>query len=156
MFEAFKTGAEEVAERGRQMSADAIKSYQLAALLLVVNATLLMFLAVLTPGPGVPWVPIAVAILLARALYRLKSNWADAVVVISLAGTAMQTLLQLWARPFLDAVLGSLGAWGLAGALVLLLTGEPRPSRRAAALAVFVILTGIFYLLALASLMDIP
>lgn len=47
------------------------------------------------------------------------------------------------------------------GALVLLLTGEPGPSRRAAALAVFLLLTGSFHtgsfhLLALASLMDIP
>lgn len=49
-----------------------------------------------------------------------------------------------------------LGTWGVAGALVLLLTGEPGPWRRAAALAVFVLLTGSFYLLALASLMDIP
>jgi len=152
VFDAFKTEAEQVAERGRQMSPDAVKSYRLAAILLVVNALLLALLAVLTPGPGFPVVPVGLALLLARALYQLKSNWADAVVVISVAGTGIQTLLQLWAQPPVDALLGSLGAWGVAGALVLLLTGEPGPSRRAAALAVFIILTGSFYLLALASL----
>ena len=152
MFDAFKTEAEQVAERGRQMSPDAVKSYRLAAILLVVNALLLALLAVLTPGPGFPVVPVGLALLLARALYQLKSNWADAVVVISVAGTGIQTLLQLWAQPPVDALLGSLGAWGVAGALVLLLTGEPGPSRRAAALAVFIILTGSFYLLALTSL----
>jgi hypothetical protein len=152
VFEAFKTEAEMVAERGRQMSPDAVKSYRLASILLVVNALLLALLALLTPGPGFPWVPIAVALLLARALHQLKSNWADAVVVIAVAGTGIQTFLQLWAQPLVGAILSNLGSWGVAGALVLLLTGKPSPSRRAAALAVFIILTGSFYLLALASL----
>ena len=152
MFEAFKTEAEQVAERGRQMSPDAVKGYRLASILLVLNALLLALLAVLTPGPGFPVVAIGIALLLARALYQLKSNWADAVVVIAVAGTGIQTFLQLWAQPPVDAMLGSLGAWGVVGALVLLLTGRPSPSRRAAALAVFIILTGSFYLLALASL----
>ena len=152
MFEAFKTEAEQVAERAGQMSPDAVKAYRLAAILLAVNALLLALLAVLTPGPGFPVVAIGVALLLARALYQLKSNWADAVVVIAVAGTGIQTFLQLWAQPFVDAILGSLGAWGIVGALVLLLTGEPSPRRRAVALAVFIILTSSFYLLALASL----
>jgi hypothetical protein len=142
MFEAFKTEAEQVAERGRQMSPDAIKSYRLGSILLVLNALLLALMAVLTPGPGFPVVGIGVALLLARALHQLKSNWADAVVVIAVAGTGIQTLLQLWAQPPVDAILGSLGAWGVVVALVLLLTGEPGPSRRAAALAVFIIVTG--------------
>jgi hypothetical protein len=150
VFESFKTEAEMVAERGRQMSPDAIKSYRLASILLVVNALLLALLALLTPGPGFPWVPIGVALLLARALYQLKSNWADAVVVIAVAGTGIQTFLHLWAQPPVDAILSNLGSWGVAGALLLLLTGESSPSRRAAALAVFIILTGSFYLLALA------
>ena len=152
MFEAFKTEAEQVAERGRQMSPDAVKSYHLASILLVINAALLALMAVLTPGPGFPWVPIGLALLLARALYQLKSNWADAVVVIAVAGTGIQTLLHLWAQPPMDAILGSLGSWGVAGVLVLLLTGEASPSRRAAGLAVFIILNGSFYLLALTSL----
>lgn len=155
MFEAFKTEAEQVAERGRQMSPDAVKGYRLASILLAVNALLLALFAVLTPGPGFPLVPIGLALLLARALYQLKSNWADAVVVIAVAGTGIQTLLQLWAQPFVDAILSNLGGWGVAGALVLLLTGKPGPSRRAAALAVFIIVTGSFYLLAVASLVDI-
>lgn len=155
MFEAFKTDAEQVAERGRQMSPEAVKSYRLAAVLLVVNATLLALLALVTPGPGLPWVPMAIALLLARALHQLKSNWADAVVVIAVAGTGIQTLLELWAQPLVNAILGNLGSWGVAGALVLLLTGEPSPSRRAAALAVFIILNGTFHLLALASLADV-
>lgn len=150
VFEAFKTEEEKVAERGRQMSPDAVKSYRLASIVLVLNALLLSLLAVLTPGPGFPLVSIGVALLLAGALYQLKSNWADAVVVISVAGTGIQTLLQIWAQPLADAILGSLGAWGVAGALVLLLTGEPSPWRRAAALAVFVILSGSFYLRELA------
>ena len=152
MFEAFKTEAEKVTERERQMSPDAVKSYRLAAILLVVNALLLALLAVLTPGPGFPVVPVGLALLLARALYQLKSNWAETVVVIAVAGTGIQTLLQLWAQPPVEAILSNLGAWGVAGALVLLLTGEPGPSRRAAGLAIFIILPGSFYLLALASL----
>lgn len=155
MFDAFKTVAEQVAERGRQMSPEAVKSYRLAAVLLVVNAALLALLALVTPGPGLPWVPMAIALLLARALHQLKSNWADAVVVIAVAGTGIQTLLELWAQPLVNAILGNLGSWGVAGALVLLLTGEPSPSRRAAALAVFIILNGTFHLLALASLADV-
>lgn len=143
MFEAFKTEAEKVAERGRQMSPDVVKSYRLAAVLLGLNALLLVLLALLTPGPGFPVVSIGVSLLLARALYQLKSNWADAVVVISVAGTCLQTLLQLWARPPGDAILGSLGAWGTAGALVLLLTGEPGPGRRVAALALFLLLAAV-------------
>src|SRR5215218_3652531 len=134
------------------MSPDAVKSYRLAAILLVVNALLLALLAVLTPGPGFPVVPVGLALMLVRALYQLKSNWAETVVVIAVAGTGIQTLLQLWAQPPVEAILSNLGAWGVAGALVLLLTGEPGPSRRAAGLAVFIILTGSFYLLALASL----
>jgi hypothetical protein len=152
VFEAFKTEEEKVAERERQISPDAVKSYRLASILLVINALLLALLAVLTPGPGFPLVPVGLALLLARALYQLKSNWADAVVVIAVAGTAIQTFLQLWAQPPVDALLGSLGAWGVAGALVLLLTGEASPRRRAVALAVFIILTGSYHVLALASL----
>ena len=152
MFEAFKTEAEQVAERGRQMSPEAVKSYRVASILLAVNAALLALLAVLTPGPGFPWVPVGLALLLARALYQLKSNWAEAVVVIAVAGTGIQTFLQLWAQPPLDALLGSLGAWGVVGALVLLLTGEASPSRRAAGLAVFIILNGSYHVLVLASL----
>lgn len=152
MFEAFKTEEEKVAERRRHMSPNEVKSYRLASILLVVNALLLALFALLTPGPGFPLVSIGLTLLIARALYELRSNWADALVVISLVGTAIQTLMQLWAQPFLDAILGSLGAWAVTGALVLLLTGEPGPSRRAAALAVFIILTSIFYLLAAAGL----
>ena len=143
MFEAFKTETEQVAERERRMSQDAVKSYRLASLLLGLNALLLALVAFLTPGPGFPVVPVGVALLLARALYQLKSNWADAVVVIAVGGTSLQTLLQLWARPPGDAILGSLGAWGVAGALVLLLTGEPGPGRRVAALAVFLLFTTV-------------
>lgn len=152
MFEAFKTEAEQVAERGRHMSPDAVKSYRLASILLVVNALLLALLAILTPGPGFPVVPIGIALLLARALHQLKSNWADTVVVIAVAGTGIQTFLQLWAQPPVNALLSSLGAWGVVGALVLLLTGEASPSRRAAALAVFIILNGSYHVLVLASL----
>lgn len=144
MFEAFKTEAEQVAERGRQMSPDAVKGYRLAALVLVANACLLALLAFVTPGPGFPLVSIGVSLLLARALHQLKSNWAEAVVVIAAAGAGIQTLLRLWAQPFIDAVLGNLGAWGVVGALALLLAGEPGPRRRAAAVAVFVILTGSY------------
>lgn len=144
MFEAFKTEEEKVAERGRRMSPDTVKSYRLASILLVLNALLLTLLAVLTPGPGFPVVPVGLALLLARALHQLKSNWAEAVVVIAVAGTSIQTFLQLWAQPPVDVILGSLGAWGVVGALVLLLTGEPGASRRVAALAVFIILTGSF------------
>jgi hypothetical protein len=150
VFEAFKTEAEQVAERGRQMPPDAVKSYRLASILLVINALLLALLAVLTPGPGFPVVPVGLALLLARAIYQLKSNWAETVVVIAVAGTGIQTLLQLWAQPPVDAILSNLGAWGVAGALVLLLTGEASPSRRAAGLAVFISLTGSYYVLALA------
>jgi hypothetical protein len=152
VFEAFKTEKEKVAELEHQMSPEAVKSYRLASILLVLNALLLTLLAALTPGPGFPLVTIATALLLARALHQLKSNWADAIVVISVAGTGIQTFLQLWAQPPLNAIVSSLGSWGVAGALVLLLTGEPSPRRRAIALAVFIILTGGFYLLALASL----
>ena len=143
MFEAFKTQAEQVADRSRQMSPDAVKSYRLASVLLGLNALFLALLALLTPGPGFPVVAIGVSLLIACALYQLKSNWADAVVVISVAGTSLQTLLQLWARPIGDALLGSLGGWGIAGALVLLLTGEPGPGRRVAALAIFLLLTAV-------------
>ena len=143
MFEAFKTETEQAAERERRMSPDAVKSYRLASLLLGLNALLLTLVAVLTPGPGFPVVPVGVALLLARALYQLKSNWADAVVVIAVGGTSLQTLLQLWAQPPGDAILASLGSWGVAGALVLLLTGEPGPKRRAAAVAVFLTLTAV-------------
>lgn len=86
MFEAFKTEEEKVAERGRQMSPDRVKSYRLASIVLVLNAVLLALLAVLTPGPGFPVVAVAVALLLAHALFQLKSNWADAVLVIAVAG----------------------------------------------------------------------
>ena len=143
MFDAFKTEAEQVAERGRSMSPDAVKGYRLAAILLVLNALLLALLAVLTPGPGFPVVLIGVSLLLARALYQLKSSWAATVVVISVAGTGLQTLLQFWAQPPVDAILDSLGSWGVAGALVLLLTGEPGAGRRAAAVAVFLLLTAV-------------
>lgn len=143
MFEAFKTQAEQIADRSRQISPDAVKSYRLASILLGLNALFLVLLAFLTPGPGFPVVAIGVSLLLARAIYQLKSNWADAVVVIAVGGTSLQTLLQLWARPPGDAILASLGAWGVAGALVLLLTGEPGPGRRVAALAIFLLFTTV-------------
>jgi hypothetical protein len=56
------------------MSPDAVKAYRLASFLLVINALLLALLAVLTPGPGFPVVPVGIALLLARAFYQLKSN----------------------------------------------------------------------------------
>jgi hypothetical protein len=131
-------------------SPDKAASLRLAAVLLVVNVLVLLLVCLLLRSTKVPLIQIVVALGLARHLYRLRpSAEAWALGLAAIAGV-ISPLVLFWQYPFLQALLGSLPVWGLSGALLLLLIGEPGKKRRIAAVALYVVLTVGVYAFAVA------
>jgi hypothetical protein len=129
-------------------SPDQIAALRLAALLLLANAVLSILVAIVFRTQRMPIVQIVLSIFLAYYLYTLRPH-AEA-LALGLAVLAAILLPVLYLRsgvPIYIAVLESLPALGTAGALTLLLTGEPNFARRATSVTVFAVFNVGFYVL---------
>jgi len=129
-------------------SPDQIAALRLAALLLLANAVLSILVAIVFRTQRMPIVQIVLSILLSYYLYTLRPH-AEA-LALGLAVLAAIVLPILYLRsgvPIYITVLESLPALGTAGALTLLLTGEPNFARRATGVTVFCVFNVGFYVL---------
>jgi hypothetical protein len=131
-------------------SPDKAASLRLAAILLVVNVLVLLLVCLILRSTQVPLIQIVVALGLARHLYRLRPSAEAWALGLSAIAGVISPLVAFWHYPFLAALLQSLPVWGLSGALLLLLIGEPGKQRRIAAVAVYAVLTVGIYGLAVA------
>jgi uncharacterized membrane protein YjjP (DUF1212 family) len=149
MFEAFKSEAERTEDATKEMSPGQVQAFRIAAVLLATHALLGLGISVLAGGKGLPLLQTVVALLLARALYQLKSNWAAVVLVIlpvgAIAVTSMLALHTSLSTEWL--VLGPV--WGLTLAMFLLLRGDPSEGRRIAAIGLYALPALPFYFLAI-------
>ena len=129
-------------------SPDQIAALRVAALLMLANAVLSILVAIVFRTQRMPIVQIVLSLFLSYYLYTLRPH-AEA-LALGLAVLAAIVLPVLYLRsgvPIYIAVLESLPALGTAGALTLLLTGEPNFARRATGVTVFCVFNVGFYLL---------
>lgn len=131
-------------------SPDQIAALRVAALLMLANAVLSILIAIVFRNQRMPIVQIVLSLFLSYYLYTLRPH-AEA-LTLGLAVLAAIVLPVLYLRsgvPIYIAVLESLPALGTAGALTLLLTGEPNFARRATGVTVFSVFNVGFYVLLL-------
>jgi hypothetical protein len=129
-------------------SPDQIAALRVAALLMLANAVLSILVAIVFRTQRMPIVQIVLSLFLSYYLYTLRPH-AEA-LALGLAVLAAIVLPVLYLRsgvPIYIAVLESLPALGTAGALTLLLTGEPNFARRATGVTVFCVFNVGFYVL---------
>lgn len=147
---------ERVAQRVEQKNAgaaigrspDQIAALRLAALLLIVSAVLSILVAIVFRTQRVPIVQIILAILLAYYLYTLRPRAEALAMGLAVLGAIVLPILYLRSGvPIYIAVLESLPALGTAGAMILLLTGDPNFARRAAGVTVFCVFNVGFYVI---------
>jgi hypothetical protein len=132
-------------------SADEISSRRLAALVLALNAILATGVGLL--AGDMPNLGVLLSVVLALYLYKLRPRAENLAIGLALLASVVVPLLHFWRSPFLLALISCLATWGVTGALLLLLVGEPRLPRRVAAIVLFVVLAGGTYGLALVSLL---
>jgi hypothetical protein len=131
-------------------SPDKAASLRLAAILIVVNVLLVLLVCLVLRSQRVPLIQCIVALGVARHLYRLRPSAEAWALGLSVIAGVIGPLLFFRQQPFLAALLDSLPVWGVSGALILLLVGEPGKGRRALAVALFCVLTVGLYVLAIA------
>src|SRR6266542_44326 len=145
---------ERVAPRVEQKSAgaaigrspDQIAALRLAALLMLINAVLSIVVAIVFRTQRMPIVQIVLSILLSYYLYTLRPHAEALALGLTVLGAIVLPILYLRSGvPIYIAVLESLPALGTAGAMTLLLTGDPNFARRATGVTVFGVFTVGFY-----------
>jgi hypothetical protein len=119
---------------------DEILAMRIAAVLIAVNALLAFALAALSNARSVPLVPLAIGLVLAWYLYKLRPRAENLAIGIALLSATLLPALYFWRFPFVPALLQSLATWGVSGSLLLLLIGQPGRVRRWVAVALFVVL----------------
>jgi hypothetical protein len=149
---------ERVAQRVEQKSAgaasgrstDQIAALRLAALLMLVSAVLSILVAIVFRTQRMPILQIIVGIFLSYYLYTLRPHAEAVALALAVLGAIVLPILYLRSGvPIYVAVLESLPALGTAGAMTLLLTGDPNLARRATGVTVFGFFTVGFYLVLL-------
>lgn len=143
----FPTEAQRDAEAAEGRSAGQIAGLRLAALVLMVNVLVSIALPIVFHLP-VPVIQIVIAIGLAYYLYKLRPRAEALALGLALLGAVLQPVALFLNLPPFTALMEALPIWGITGALLLLLTGDPTRARRVAALALFCILTLGLYALA--------
>jgi hypothetical protein len=136
------------------LSEDGRRAWRTAAILLVVNVILGAAVAFVTKsgGGGFAWI---IGMVLAYQLYHLRAGAGTAVIVVACLSGVLGPFLLFRRGPALDAAILSLAAWGLVAALLMLLIGEAKRSRRILAVVTFCFLTGgVVVLVILGSLME--
>ncbi len=148
MFERItQTEADKDAEAAEGRTRDQIISIRTAAVLVLANAILALGLALVFRVESLPVVQIVVSLFLAFYLYRLRPRAEALALGFSLLGI----LVSLWffiQANFVLALVQALPIWATAGALLLLLTGDPHIRRRVVAVLIFFVFNVGPYLLA--------
>jgi hypothetical protein len=129
-------------------SPDQIAALRLAALLMLANAVLSILVAIVFRTQRMPIVQIVLSIFLSYYLYTLRPRAEALALGLAVLAAIVQPILYLRSGvPIYIAVLESLPALGTAGALTLLLTGDPNVARRAMGVTVFCVFNVGFYVL---------
>ena len=141
MFEeSLKSPQDRAREPDQTLSPDRRAAWRAAAVILICNVLLGVGLAFATHGggQGIAWI---IAMVLAYKLYHLRAGTDTIVVILAGIGAVVGSILNVMRLPALDAALMTIANVAFAGALALLLLGEPRRSRRIVAVATFVCLS---------------
>src|SRR5712692_1447744 len=129
-------------------SPDQIAALRVAALLMLANAVLSILVAIVFRTQRMPIVQIILGIFLSYYLFTLRPRAEALALGLAVLGAIVLPILYLRSGlPIYIAVLESLPALGTAGALTLLLTGDPNFARRATGVTVFCVFHGGFYVL---------
>ena len=131
-------------------SPDQIAALRVAALLMLANAVLSILVAIVFRTQRMPIVQIILGIFLSYYLYTLRPQAEAVALGLAVLGAIVLPILYLRSGvPIYVAVLESLPALGTAGAMTLLLTGDPNFARRATGVTVFGVFTVGFYVVLL-------
>lgn len=118
---------------------DEIRAVRSAAVIIVVNTVFTVALE-LVARTKVNLLPAIASVVLGYYLYKLRSRAENLAIGLSIIIGALMPAIYFWLLPRRDAVIQSLLAWGVSGA-VLLLLGQAGPLRRRVAIALFVVLS---------------
>jgi len=126
---------------------DEIRARRIAAVLIAVNALVgFAFNVLLTGGRTVPLLPLGVGLALAWYLHKLRPRAESFAIGLAILWSTLLPLLYFLRLPFAYALVQSVVIWGLAGALLLLLIGQPSRRRQAFAVGLFALAFGVFAL----------
>jgi hypothetical protein len=129
-------------------SPDQIAALRVAALLLLAKAILSILVAIVFRTQRMPIVQISLGIFLSYYLYTRRPHAEALALGLAVLGAIVLPILYLRSGvPIYIAVLESLPALGTAGALILLLTGDPNFAQRATGVTVFCVFNVGFYVL---------
>ena len=133
------------AEAREGRTPDEIRARRIAAVLIAVNALIgFAFNLLVTHGRTLPLVPLAIGLALAWYLYRLRPRAESLAIGLAILWATLLPLLYFLTVPLAYALVQSLVIWGLAGALLLLLVGQPSRRRQALAIALFLVVCAVF------------
>ena len=102
---------------------DEIRAVRAAAVIIVVNTALRIALE-LVAGTRVNFLPAVAAVVLGYYLYRLRSRAENLAIGLSIIVGTLMPAIYFWLLPLPGAVIQSLLAWSLSGAVLLLLLGQ--------------------------------
>ncbi len=115
-------------------TADEIRAVRSAAVIIVVNTVVTVALE-LVAGTKVSFLPAVAAVVLGYYLYKLRSRAENLAIGLSIIVGTLMPAIYFWLLPLPGAVIQSLLAWSLSGAVLLLLLGQAGPVRRRVAIA---------------------
>jgi len=148
---ALESSADRAAKPDESLSPDQVAAHKIAAIILIVNVVITAVAAILlSGGQDIPLVQIVITLVVAQGVYRRAGHWATYAVVVGLAGGVLLPAIAFWQQPLASAIFGTVVTWGVVGATLILLIGNPSRARRMAGIACFLFLTcgGYGYLLA--------
>jgi hypothetical protein len=144
-----QTDAKKRAKADIGRSPDQIASLRLAAVLIAANVAQTIVVAFALSPRRMPFIQVGVGLFMAYYVYTLRPRAEALALGVSVLAAILLPLAYLATRLPVDlSVLESIPAWGTVGALLLLLTGDPRLARRMTALALFCFFNVGFHLLA--------
>jgi ribosomal protein L40E len=145
--EARKLKAQPAQPPGETPTGQSLLAYRLAAIVLLVGASLNVIDTLVAGGAGITMIIGAVAIDVGLAVWLLRLSGTARLwtVVRAALGAVAWPILAFLGNDALTAILMTMAQWGYSGALVLLLTGQSKTWRLALAVAIFVVFTlGIY------------
>jgi hypothetical protein len=145
--EARKLKAQPAQPPGETPTGQSLLAYRLAAIVLLVGASLNVIDTLVAGGAGITMIIGAVAIDVGLAVWLLRLSGTARLwtVVRAALGAVAWPILAFLGNDALTALLMTMAQWGYSGALVLLLTGQSKTWRLALAVAIFVVFTlGIY------------
>jgi hypothetical protein len=146
-----ETSADRAANPDESLSPDQVAAHKIAAVILIVNVVITAVASILlSHGKDIPLVQIVVTLIVAQGVYRRAGNWATYAVVVGIAGGVLLPAIAFWQQPLVSGIFVTVVTWGVVGATLLLLLGNPPRARRIAGIVCFLALTcgGYGYLLA--------